>query len=428
MKTKKFWLAMAAAAILAGMVCTSCSSDDDPIVPPVPEVVESEVLDSGCSSDVAEDSGTEGTSLSYKSWIYVRQKTRATSDAKISVTLFNRFNNLVQEAEVSDFDFGTPKTEISCRFADSRTEQNFVTVTDSVLVYGLTYANGFRLEYELMFETPEYNDGVTRQQMPYHKIESVEDNGMTLSGIDNQIIDGKEWFCKLLRHSITVTFNGHRYEVAASVVVRSEIPGEDVLLSSRKVDEGLELVSTDTDKNCGVYRSWVEVEQNWSESGQKTVKKEVLLKHSIEFPNNAPLKQLDHRFSNWNNFEVEQTIGDPEINEGNYSENVAVNNWIKGISIRVVKSDATGFQINSYITCIQEKAVYKDDKLSCDFPCLDFAVLNISFANVQDWYFVEGDTEDENSYWAKCMFNYEIGYGEKVKYVSSSPVFFTCFE
>ena len=62
MKTNKFWFATAAAALVT-VICvfTSCSKEDEPFLP---EVIESEVLETGISNDVNEVSGTEGTKLS----------------------------------------------------------------------------------------------------------------------------------------------------------------------------------------------------------------------------------------------------------------------------------------------------------------------------------------------------------------------------
>ena len=56
---------------------TSCSKDDYEL----PEVIESEVYDEGEAGEVrAAKSGTEGTQLSYESWIMVRGITRASFD------------------------------------------------------------------------------------------------------------------------------------------------------------------------------------------------------------------------------------------------------------------------------------------------------------------------------------------------------------
>ncbi|WP_302129237.1 hypothetical protein, partial [Bacteroides congonensis] len=69
MKTNKFMQFMAAAVVVCGMsVLTSCEKDNYEL----PEVIESEVYDTGVSSKVTAESGTEGTKLSYESWIMVK--------------------------------------------------------------------------------------------------------------------------------------------------------------------------------------------------------------------------------------------------------------------------------------------------------------------------------------------------------------------
>ena len=49
------------------------------------------------------------------------------------------------------------------------------------------------------------------------------------------------------------------------------------MLASKKVNEGVEPVSVDAAKASGTYKSWIEVEQTWSESGTKQARKEVVL-------------------------------------------------------------------------------------------------------------------------------------------------------
>ena len=167
MKTNKFWFVMAAAAMLAGTtMMTSCEKEEEISKR---EVIESEVLDEGVAEKVTEEVGTEGTQLSYESWIVVRGQTRAAFQNKVSVTLFNRFNHVIDEVEVENFDFGQPEVGISYQTSDSRKEQDYVTVVDSVLVYSLKYENGFVLEYELMYEVPTYDDGITEKEMPYQQ-------------------------------------------------------------------------------------------------------------------------------------------------------------------------------------------------------------------------------------------------------------------
>ncbi len=382
MKTMKFWFVMAVAAVLTGMVFTSCE-EDDPILPP--EVIESEVLESGCSSTVTEEAGTEGTSLSYESWIYVRQTTRASSDSKISVTLFNRFNNVVEEVDVADFNFGTPEVKLEHRAVDSRVEQTYVTVTDSVLVYSLNYENGFKLEYELMYETPEYNDGITKQMMPYHSIGQITDNGMKLSGMEDQVVDGVNYFRKLVQHSITVSYNGKTYDVSASVVVRSEEPAEDILLASEKINEGIELVSTDVENAKGVYRSWIEVKQTWSESGVKTFKKEVLLDYHIVFPNEGGVKTVEKKYDDLRDFYLEISTDDTVIEYGTFEELLVVDTHTTDNRIVVKKSNDAGFKFTSFVTSVVEKGRYKDEILLCDFPSVFISDVSANITVSDSW-------------------------------------------
>lgn len=261
---------MAAAAMLSGTtMMTSCEKEEEISKR---EVIESEVLDEGVAQEVTEEVGTEGTQLSYESWIVVRGQTRAAFQNKVSVTLFNRFNHVIDEVEVENFDFGQPEVGISYQTSDSRKEQDYVTVVDSVLVYSLKYENGFVLEYELMYEVPTYDDGVTEKEMPYIRYGAIVDNGMTVTGMDNLTENGQTWLRKLVRHSISV--------VLTTKAIRLKLPSWPNRLKSRrcfagkqKVNEGVEPVSVDAAKASGTYKSWIEVEQTWSESGTKIFKK-----------------------------------------------------------------------------------------------------------------------------------------------------------
>ena len=100
---------MAAAVVVCGMsVLTSCEKDNYAL----PEVIESEVYDTGVSSEVTAESGTEGTKLSYESWIMVKGITRANFDNKVSVTLNNTLNNVTQTVDVVNYEIGIPQTTL----------------------------------------------------------------------------------------------------------------------------------------------------------------------------------------------------------------------------------------------------------------------------------------------------------------------------
>ena len=319
---------MAAAAMLSGTtMMTSCEKEEEISKR---EVIESEVLDEGVAQEVTEEVGTEGTQLSYESWIVVRGQTRAAFQNKVSVTLFNRFNHVIDEVEVENFDFGQPEVGISYQTSDSRKEQDYVTVVDSVLVYSLKYENGFVLEYELMYEVPTYDDGVTEKEMPYIRYGAIVDNGMTVTGMDNLTENGQTWLRKLVRHSISVVFNDKSYTIEASVVAKSLEKAGDVLLASKKVNEGVEPVSVDAAKASGTYKSWIEVEQTWSESGTKIFKKEALLKHYVLFPQEIFRFDAEEKYAVLDDISLEIST-DPQIRE----EGTAVD----GVAIDVYKED-----------------------------------------------------------------------------------------
>ena len=131
------------------MIFASCSSDDDPMLP---EVIESEVLDDGVDSNVtsksnvAPDGTNLGTKLSYKSWIMVKGQTRAAFENKVEVTLINVFANTDTLVKVYDFIVEPPKVEVFNRKRSKR-QEGFVTVSDSVLVYSVQFAE-FSFDYE----------------------------------------------------------------------------------------------------------------------------------------------------------------------------------------------------------------------------------------------------------------------------------------
>ena len=214
MKTKSFFMHVSAAAavICAMFVMVSCDKDD----PLLPEVIESEVYEVGEAGEVTAQSGTEGTSLSYESWIMVRGMTRASFDNRVSVTLNNEFANVDSIIRVSTFELGEMRTALVYETAGNR-QEDFVTVTDSVLVYKVMF-NEFEFSYDLYHEIAVYDDGVTRQTMPYHPIRNVRDNGYEVEDLDFVTEDNGEggkivYLRKLLKHSIAVDFNGETYTV-----------------------------------------------------------------------------------------------------------------------------------------------------------------------------------------------------------------------
>ena len=370
MKTNKFWFVMAAAAMLAGTtMMTSCEKEEEISKR---EVIDSEVLDEGVAQEVTEEVGTEGTQLSYESWIVVRGQTRAAFENKVSVTLFNRFNHVIDEVEVENFDFGQPEVGISYQTSDSRKEQDYVTVVDSVLVYSLKYENGFVLEYELMYEVPTYDDGVTEKEMPYIRYGAIVDNGMTVTGMDNLTENGQTWLRKLVRHSISVVFNDKSYTIEASVVAKSLEKAGDVLLASKKVNEGVEPVSVDAAKASGTYKSWIEVEQTWSESGTKQARKEVVL-YNEQLESTGAVTGVLGKMLGKDDFAYEAEIVDEAKELGRREEDgFAVVKYGYEATVRL-KDKTTGASLSfSPYELTYETAVYKDEFVTCEMPANRF--------------------------------------------------------
>lgn len=268
MKTNKFWFATAAAALVT-VICvfTSCSKEDEPFLP---EVIESEVLETGISNDVNEVSGTEGTKLSYESWIVVKGQTRAAFENKVSVTLCNQLNNVDSVITVQSFELGEYTTDIDYQPYAQRSE-GFVTVTDSVLVYKVIF-DQFSFAYNLQFEVPVYNDGVTRQTMPYHRYGNIKDNGCTLEEMDFLVEasdNGMEYVYlrKLLSHSLTVEFNGSEYTLTAKIELRRNLGTAPCIVKSEVLEDGKDILQSGVFGALSEvhYQSWIKVKQFWSD-------------------------------------------------------------------------------------------------------------------------------------------------------------------
>ena len=237
MKTKSLWFATAAAVVLTGMtMMTSCSKDDYEL----PEVIESEVYDEGEAGEVRAEVGTEGTQLSYESWIMVRGITRASFDNKVSVTLNGKLKDVAAVCPVNHWEIGDYQATLFREVFDQRTE-GFVTVTDSVLVYKLTF-DEFSFEYRLNYEVPVYDDPVTRQVMPYYYYSNLKDNGGRLEKADSYVDGDKAYARRIYRHSISVDFGGQTYEVKAEVTLRRELgpAGEAYIVNSEVIDKSVE--------------------------------------------------------------------------------------------------------------------------------------------------------------------------------------------
>ena len=315
MKTKSLWFAVALGAALTGMtMMTSCSKDE----PLLPEVIESEVYDEGEAGEVSAQSGTQGTQLSYESWIMVRGTTRASFDNKVSVILNNTFSNVDSVIEVGSFNLGECRTELVYEAANSR-RQDFVTVTDSVLMYKVTF-DVFSFSYDLYHEIGVYDDGITRQTMPYHPIRNIRDNGYTLTDMDFVIEDSEKvgqvvYLRKRFDHSISLDFNGKTYTLTAKIELRLYAGAHPAVVSSRLIASGIRDVKNEL--WTGTYTSWAEVEHRYSDGsvGRKTYTAEQMrgeIESSIQKYKVLPDANLKLVKAGFTDAVVRDTVGLPE--------------------------------------------------------------------------------------------------------------------
>ncbi len=422
MKTKNILSLLALSATM--MFFAACSEDNEPYADP-DKVIESEVVDPGVAEEVTEvNNGTEGTSLSYESWIVVHQVfadgstskpqggTRAARSSsggnKISVLLSNTIANSSSTLEVSDFTLnaeGVPGVDYRELGSNRHETQSFVTVVDSAMVY--TVDRGlFAVEFILPYQVAVYNDGITKVTMPYHKYSELRDNGGSLSDLDNAEVNGKVYQRKLYKHEISVAFNGKEYAVSAEIVLMKE-QQEDYLVSQKVVDSGVELVSYDINARTGVSKSWIKLEENWSVSGVKTVTKEVLLYNSdAEYGYRGFILNVSEKVPF-----TSLVVGDLSENvslEGNRTEgDFTVSQYTRDYKFPVSLENGTN---SSYLWGVAyETAVYTKDGLNYEMPSLQYSATEVVMTLEKDWY-----TTDERAEVMDVKFTAYVSFDKAV--------------
>ncbi len=232
METRNLWFVTAAAAVLtATTMLTSCNKDN--LEPTLPEVIESEVYQ-GQTGEVTAEVGTEGTQLSYESWIMVRGTTRSTFDNKVSVTLNNRLENVTEVLTVTGWNMGEQEISIEKKgFTDKK--EGFVSITDSTLLYEVKFRE-FSFFYQLHYQVPVYDDGVTRQVMPHYSYKNIRNNSSHFEELDSYVDGNVAYARRIYHHSILVDFGDKTYEVKAEVTLRRELgPASEPYIVKSKI-------------------------------------------------------------------------------------------------------------------------------------------------------------------------------------------------
>ena len=155
--------------------------------------------------------------------------------------------------------------------AGIRVEGNF-TISQHVQNY-LVGNDVFTKNFVLSHETAVWSDGNNTFDMPKACFEGIADNGFTMTAMSNTY----EYDRMLNTHSIAARFNGRNVNVKAETEIRVTAE-QDELLSKTITDEGIDYVNENTSK------TWIEITEIWSVSGEKKYRKSVNLVNNLVAP------------------------------------------------------------------------------------------------------------------------------------------------
>lgn len=393
MKTKLFLSALTICLMLTTFV--ACDKDE-PYVDPN-QVIESELVDPGNAEDVQElDEGTDGLSLSYESWIVIHQvfadgstseKTRASESIgeKISVILTNNIVEKDTTIDVSGFELeeGFSNVEYHELGKSSHLEQRYVTVIDSAVVYSINRGI-FTIEFVLPYQVAVYDDGITKVTMPYHKYYDIKDLGGALSDIRREQIDGVDYECGSYKHTLSVFFNGKEYEIILNALLRKKLIG-DFLISKSVINEGIDLVSCDLENKTGVSKSWIEIEEKWSESGTKKVKKEILLYNGLpDDPSKAFQLSVTKQIS-CSSLQIAKEEGYVSDCSERVEEEFTITKHLSASGFLVTSSEDVNANAEYKLLLTYETAVYADGYITYNMPYFVFENATCSINQISDW-------------------------------------------
>lgn len=155
--------------------------------------------------------------------------------------------------------------------AGVRTEGNF-TINQHVQNY-LVGNDVFTKNFVLSHESAVWSDGNNTFDMPKACFEGIVDNGFTMTAMSNTY----EYDRMLNTHSIAASFNGRNVNANAETEIRVTAE-QDELLSKTITDEGIDYVNENTSK------TWIEITEVWSVSGEKKYRKSVNLVNNLVAP------------------------------------------------------------------------------------------------------------------------------------------------
>ena len=270
-----------------------------------------------------------------KSWIEIT-RVYAVSGAVTSryeVILNFSVNSPAYDIKVlPSFDLNQVVAELSDESnAGVRTEGNF-TISQHVQKY-FVGNDVFTKTFVLSHETASWSDGNNTFDMPKACFEGIADNGFTMTDMSSTY----EYDRMLNTHSISATFNGRSVNANAETEIRVTAE-QDELLSKTITDEGIDYVNENTSK------TWIEITEIWSVSGEKKYRKSVNLVNNLVAP--ASITRIVDNFDltqNGASLGNEQlvnthTVGDFTIQTYERNYTVSNNKFNRGFVLRYEKA------------------------------------------------------------------------------------------
>ncbi|MBO4738787.1 MAG: hypothetical protein J5606_04410 [Bacteroidales bacterium] len=228
MKQKIFRISI---LLLAGItIMTACKKKKDNTKDQTNMV--SEVIDNGAAEhDIVSmpwldsNGDTLGTILSYSTWLKVRSQYKSMSEDTVWAVLRDSLQASHRGDTVRGA-FNPPDTDedIFVECGKLREIRNgYITIIDSVM-YLADFESSFEFLYKIVYQVAIYDDGYTREIMPYHRPENIRNGDIKI--IETDTISVPYSFTggyivlarRKLTHSITVNIGGQDYTLSSSCI------------------------------------------------------------------------------------------------------------------------------------------------------------------------------------------------------------------
>lgn len=227
--------AFAILAIVVTIALASCEREKVKPEPSNPAIINSEVVDTGqagtdlaVSTVTSPEGDTIGTTLSYTSWIKVRTETKAASEKTVEVVLSDTLLAVGREDSVyvnmGEVLHGMVYDAVDFLKNPTERHDGHVTIVDSVMRYSVLILD-YEIVYYVVYQVATYDDGFSRQLMPYHRPEIVYIG----EGVEDEVMDtiitesGFKQAIHKVSHYLTVRIADQNYIIPNYRIVKESI-------------------------------------------------------------------------------------------------------------------------------------------------------------------------------------------------------------